>query len=309
MRSVKLLLFVILIAGYSCNSKKQETPNSSDNSPVEYKFTIPEIPLMISSPEHQTTFLAEHYWDNFDFTDSIDLELKKPIEEGFVEYLMILSEVDTTKAAMSVSNLFAKAHDNKNLSQYYAEKAEHFLFHPNSPIRNEFLYEQFLKGILVNRNLVPISKARFQHQFDLAQKNKPGSKAIDFQYSLKNGKQSSLYKTQGKYIMLYFHNPDCHECEATKDRINNSQIIQSLAKTKKLTILSVYPDKDLDLWNKHYADLPDNWINAYDKETIIGDEELYDLKAIPTIYLLDSNKTVLLRDPIFEQFEEYLNYL
>jgi len=57
------------------------------------------------------------------------------------------------------------------------------------------------------------------------------------------------------------------------------------------------------------SELPDSWIKAYDKETIIQDKQLYDLKAIPTIYLLDGDKTVLLRDPAFEQFEKYLNSL
>ena len=96
---------------------------------------------------------------------------------------------------------------------------------------------------------------------------------------------------------------------STKDRIVNSQIIQKLKTKGVLKILAVFPDKDLDLWNKHYAELPDSWIKAYDKETIIQDKELYDLKAIPTIYLLDGDKTVLLRDPTFEQFEKYLNSL
>lgn len=307
MKSYYLLIYLLLLTISSCTSKKQKAPENLQAKPAEYSFSIPEIPLIISKPEHKTAFLAEHYWDNFDFTDSIDLELKKVIEEGFVEYLMILSEVDAVKAAKGISSLMNKAADNRKLSMYYAESAEKFLHHPNSPIRNEILYEEFLKGILACKKIEALSKVRFQHQFDLAQKNKPRTKATDFDYSLKNGSLSSLYKTHGKYLMLYFHNPDCHECEATKDRIVNSSIIQALSEKRELTILAIYPDKDLALWNKHYDEFPDNWINAFDKETIIQDQELYDLKAIPTIYLLDSNKTVLLRDPTFEQLEEYFN--
>jgi hypothetical protein len=33
---------------------------------------------------------------------------------------------------------------------------------------------------------------------------------------------------------------------------------------------------------------------------------LYDLKAIPTLYLLDGSKTVLLRDATLEEIEKYL---
>jgi thiol-disulfide isomerase/thioredoxin len=262
---------------------------------------------MISDRRLQAAWLAAHYWDKFDFTDSSALEGKEFISEAFADYVMVLGEVAPMKAGESVRSLMEKASDNTKLTIYYAEQAEKLLYNPNSPIRNELLYEVFLKGVLACKSLEPGKKAHFQYQFDFAQKNKPGNKATDFEYTLKDGRRSSLYTTPGKLIMVYFHNPGCHECAATKDRIVNSQIIQKLKTKGLLKILAVYPDKDLDLWNKHYAELPGSWINGYDKETIIQDKQLYDLKAIPTIYLLDDGKTVLLRDPTFEQLENYLN--
>jgi hypothetical protein len=309
METIRILLALALLTFASCKSGNRDTKQNTHESPASYSFVIPEIPIMISSRENQAAFLTDHYWDNFDFSDTTDLEIKKVIEEGFAEYLMILGEVAHEKAAGGIRSLMQNSSGNEKLSLYFAEKAEKYLYHPNSPIRNELLYEEFLRGILASQNVEPIRKARFQNQYDMAQLNKPGKKATDFEYSLKNGNLSTLYKTSGKYIMLYFHNPDCHECAAMKDRIVNSEVIRNLTDKKELTILSVYPDKDLDLWNKHYADFPENWINAFDKETIILDQELYDLKAIPTIYLLDSGKTVLLRDPTFEQFEDYLENL
>lgn len=309
MNNIRLLLCVSLITAASCTSKNQKAQEKSQVNPSEYRFSVPKIPAMISDPGQQAAFLAEHYWDNFNFRDSSDLELKKTIAEAFAEYLMILGEVESVKAGESVRSLMEKASDNNWLTIFYAERAEGLLYNPNSPIRNEVLYEEFLKGVLACKVVEPGKKAHFQYQFDLAQKNKPGSKAIDFEYTLKDGSRSSLYKTRGKLIMLYFHNPGCHECAVTKDKIVNSQIIQKLKTDGILKILAVFPDKDLDLWNKHYAELPDSWIKAYDKETIIEDKQLYDLKAIPTIYLLDGDNTVLMRDPTFEQFEKYLNSL
>ncbi len=38
------------------------------------------------------------------------------------------------------------------------------------------------------------------------------------------------------------------------------------------------------------------WINGYDKELTVLERELYDLKAMPTLYLLDKDKKVLLKD-------------
>lgn len=35
-------------------------------------------------------------------------------------------------------------------------------------------------------------------------------------------------------------------------------------------------------------------------------KNLYDLRAIPTLYLLDKNKTVLLKDATLQKVEQYL---
>jgi len=51
--------------------------------------------------------------------------------------------------------------------------------------------------------------------------------------------------------------------------------------------------------------MPANWTVAHDSSGILYAKSIYDLKAIPTVYLLDKNKTVLLKDcisvPLIEQ--------
>ena len=75
---------------------------------------------------------------------------------------------------------------------------------------------------------------------------------------------------------------------------------------KKLTVLSIYPDEELDEWRKHLNEFPKEWINGYDKKFAIKEQQLYDLKAIPTLYLLNKEKTVLLKDATAQAIEEYL---
>ena len=75
---------------------------------------------------------------------------------------------------------------------------------------------------------------------------------------------------------------------------------------KKLKVLSIYPDEELDEWKKHRNDFAKEWTNGYDKELVIKNKNLYDLRAIPTLYLLDKNKTVLLKDATLQKVEQYL---
>ena len=102
------------------------------------------------------------------------------------------------------------------------------------------------------------------------------------------------------------NNPGCHACTETIDALKNAPIINRLLGQKKLTVLSIYPDEELDEWRKHLNEFPKEWINGYDKKFAIKEQQLYDLKAIPTLYLLNKEKTVLLKDATAQAIEEYL---
>jgi hypothetical protein len=63
-----------------------------------------------------------------------------------------------------------------------------------------------------------------------------------------------------------------------------------------LTILSIYTDQDEKLWLDHLNEFPPRWIQGRDNNEFLYKNKVYDLRAIPTIYLLDSDKKVLLKD-------------
>ncbi len=45
---------------------------------------------------------------------------------------------------------------------------------------------------------------------------------------------------------------------------------------KQVKILAFYPDEDREVWTKHQNEIPDGWINSYDKELTVLTEECYD---------------------------------
>ena len=51
------------------------------------------------------------------------------------------------------------------------------------------------------------------------------------------------------------------------------------------------------------------WINAYDAGQVLTMKKLYDLKAMPTLYLLGKNKVVLLKDINVTQIIQFLSNL
>ncbi|NLD23849.1 MAG: DUF5106 domain-containing protein, partial [Bacteroidales bacterium] len=76
--------------------------------------------------------------------------------------------------------------------------------------------------------------------------------------------------------------------------------------TKMLTVLNLYPDSNIEEWRKALPNMPQkNWVNAYDEGTIMTSKRLYDIKAIPTLYLLDKNKKIILKDTSLEEIERF----
>ena len=71
-----------------------------------------------------------------------------------------------------------------------------------------------------------------------------------------------------------------------KDKISKGQ----------LKVLTIYPDEDVALWRSHLNEMSKEWINAYDKGQVLSMEGRYHLASIPSFYLLDQDKKVLLKD-------------
>ena len=170
------------------------------------------------------------------------------------------------------------------------------------------MYIPVLEAMLQTAALDDTEKIRPQMRLDWALKNRIGSKATNFQYTGITGQTGMLYHIKADYVLLFFNNPECSSCIEHVQSIRNSAIINRLLLEKRLQILSVYPDREVENeWKKNHAIYPAEWIIGYDPSFTIG--EKYDLKASPTLYLLDKDKMVLLKDASFFQLENYLAYM
>lgn len=75
----------------------------------------------------------------------------------------------------------------------------------------------------------------------------------------------------------------------------------------KIKMLALYADGNKEIWENYRKNIPSSWINAVDLQQEIIKQGLYDLKASPTIYLLDEKKRVLLKDTDLNELLNYLN--
>ena len=294
-------LLGICICVSSC-TRHRTTPQ--DAAPASRAFRLPKIPATCTTPGQRAEYLVAHYWDHFDFRDTSLVSHPEITEQAFANFISILPYANDPGQGLCA--VLDRASTDSAMFACFRDLAEKYLYDPNSPMRSEELYIPALEYIVLSPKVDSIEKLRPQYQLDMARKNRPGMIATDFTYTTESASgtpsRHRLHNLGSKYTLLFFNSPDCPDCERAMQHIEASPLFARW-QAEGLTILAVYRDDDLDLWRK--AVYPQEWINGYDAGQVITGKRLYDLKAIPTLYLLDRDKRVILKDAPIEQIERW----
>lgn len=298
-----ILLVLSVLCFSSCVEKKQQSAKVAASSPT---FSLPAVPSQLRSVAAQTAYMAENYWRNFNFKDTSQIQETEFLDKVFTGYLGVLMQVPFSTAQKGVQQMMDKAETDSLMYNCFVSLTDKYLYDPNSPLRNEPLYTAVLEHIIASKKVSALTQVRYLYRYNLAMKNRVGEIATDFRYTLNNGKQKMMHNIKASYVLLFFNNPDCGDCKTVKQQMESSAMVTDLQQKGTLKILSLYPDKDLTVWHQHYSEAPKQWINAYDKDAVIETTALYDLKAIPTLYLLDKEKRVVLKDARFEEIEQWV---
>ena len=303
-----LPLVCALLLCNACGNKYHKTQAAvmQTHTDTISTFVFPTIPNILTEPEARASYLVEHYWDHTNFADTNYIHHPDIMEQAWVNYIDLMKLVPYPAAVSSLKNTFNDKGKHKKCYLYLMELAEKYLYDPNSPMRDEELYIPTLEAVLTSQVLNESEKIRPKSRLELALKNRLGTPATDFSYTLASGKQGTLYALETPYILLYINNPGCHACEETLHELRSNSLIAQMVANRQLTVLSLYPDEDLNEWKKYLNTFPAEWINAYDAHQVLTRQRLYDLKAIPTLYLLGQDKTVLLKDASVPQIASYL---
>lgn len=294
-----LLTVFISSALFSCKVNKKNDAGAQEEAKSEqHEFSLPDVPITITEPSERAGYLALHYWEKFAFDDTVNIHKPEVTEQAFSNFINILPHAGYDKAVEAIHTMLRLAGEERSGKMYrhFLALADRYLYDPNSPYRNEELYIPFVEHSLAGNRLSETEKIRPARRLDIMNRNRVGQKAADFAYILPTGKKGRLYNIRSEYILLYIYDPDCSTCAETTEALKHSEPVNRLVDNGTLTVLAFYPNGDAGLWREHFADMPTVWLNAFDKDTIVSRDELYDLKALPTLYLLDKNKHVLLKD-------------
>lgn len=293
-------------------------------------FPMISVPAVYGNDTAEArNYVLGHYWDAFINGDGVtDAEMilgvkDKEVEQGLANYILLLSTLKQKatpdepgplhEAQKSILHFFKQiearqlADTTSLLYVKMSEMVSHYLYDPISPVRDEDLYLPFVKALADSPCTGEDMRTAYRYEAKMCATNTFGSKAPDFRFSDIKGRKGSLYEVKAEYTMLFFSNPGCESCKAIVREIRSHGRIDSLIAEGRLAVVNIYIDEAVQEWREYHRNYPDTWINGYDYTFSLRESGKYDIRAIPSLYLLDSSKRVLMKDAVTENVLSFLD--
>ena len=290
-------------------------PRKTAPAPVTRDFPRAEVPKLITEPYERAVWVCEHYWDaftapdSFYYSDSLTVNgvPLEELEKQVGTYATLLQQVpleDGVRAMTAFCNrldAFQSAHPDANLFPQTVALVSRYFYDPNSPVRSEDLYLPFVRRLAASDHIDPALRGAYAWDSEMCALNRTGTPAADFTFIDTAGRLRSLYSLKAEWTLLIFGNPDCHACTELQEQMDDSPVIPALIAEGRLQVVDIYIDEDIDLWKSRRDSYPATWLNGYDPAFVIRTDRIYNVRALPSLYLLDADKTVLLKDALPDQ--------
>ena len=313
-----VILFVTISCGQNQNkSQKQQTQLK--------KRPFPSVapPAMIQEESEMLEHMVLHFWDAVTKVEAGYLcdshhvagVSRGDVEQNFANYTYLLDNVPLAMAQKGLARLAGlieaneSADSTSNVFEQFENIVELYLFDPNSPLRNEDYYTPFAAAMAKSSHLDPSVKDKYDYIAKMSALNAVGTKSADFRFCDIRGRERNLHGIKAEHTLLFFSNPGCETCLEIINVLREDQNINSMVVEGRLAVVNVYIDEDLQAWKEYMPVYPKEWYNGFDPYLIIRGDQIYNVRAIPSLYLLDKDKNVILKDADPDKLFAYISNL
>lgn len=297
MKRLFLLMSMLVVLSNSVFAQEQ-------TAPVAEKVTFPmvAVPDEITDPQARAKYLGEHFWDNVDFAAASEAL----VEQGLIDMASIFPLLGGETLITSMTALVKKAETSKAGLLMMLSLADKYLYGTASPLYNEAAYRGLLQSALISKALNKSEKEPYQKQLVILEMNNEGGPAVDFDMLLVDGSKAKLSDVESPVTILFFYAADNLDCKLQRFRLTQARLVNYLQRAGGIKVVAVCVEGDKTAWEKFSGDSPKEWVHAFDASGKIKSENLYDLRTLPRLYLLDEQKTVLLKNTKADNIEQYL---
>lgn len=302
--AISMLLFVACKQIRPNNNGTSRELTVQDTAHILH-YSRPEIPQMMTDPEQRAFYYVNHYWDSYSLADTAFIH-SDDTEQLYADFIGALEYVDLEESSAALKRMMSRMEEDSTAYAHFCMLGEKYLYYPNSPMRNEEYYILVLEQMLASTRLAEPDKIRPADRLEQALKNRPGMKAVDFSYITPKGKAGRLSGVKADYTLLFFYDPDCTNCREYEQILSEMPAFLEMQQKGIVRVLAIYPDEDENEWLLKSSKMPQGWIVGWNKQGDIRSKTLYEIRATPTLFLLDKQKKVILKDATLDQIIRHL---
>ncbi|MBD1431842.1 DUF5106 domain-containing protein [Sphingobacterium sp. DN00404] len=284
---------VLLLMEISCSNSRQGSMLQGDTTDNEIMNSLPARRLLT-------------YWNDFNFDGRVLVVNSNHAEQKLVDFIILFPTVPDTVVRVAIHNMLKKAAAEPKTFTYFLDRYSHYLYSPNSPMRNEGYYELVLIYLAGDETLSDEQRSHYTTLLEHVRKNQVRTVAADFEFLAKDGKYRRMHAGTKRYKMLVFYDPTCTHCAAVMQDLAQTPVVINCIENGFLDVVSVSLHPDRGSWMGYQKRIPDSWINGWDEQGQVINNGLYNIRAYPSIFLLDEKNRVLLKDAPLDITLRYL---
>lgn len=286
-------------------------PNTLVGSVIATSTYLEDPPQdVLSNRQLFQKYYIEHFFDNFAWNDPRIFNTVV-VEQKLKEFCNMIYQMDNPDFDPLIVAALNKAKVNNTSYEYLFDALEYVLGRNISPYKVEHTYIAILKDAMQYPKLDENRKRRYTRELGFIDKNHAGDTIPNFNMVLANGDTISMYDVQSEYTLLYLQHPTCPTCHQVRNRMKDFEKLNKAIASGKLKVVMVYFEDDPKVWSNYINSSEANpkYLQGWNFDQTIDDNDLFDTRTIPYMFLLDKDKVVIKKDLLVNEIEPYIDYL
>ncbi len=280
---------------------------------VELEKEIPEFEGSAQEdlPYLQYEFRKKHYFDYVDLSD--ERLLNSEALFGKIDYyLNNLTHQQADSINASVDRVLQQLQQSApNTFKYYLDHLM-ITYASSDVIGFDAVYVHIVENYYTKGVAPWVKKEDLDEMIEdiTARKNiLIGQTAPNIEMQLRDGTPIALHDVKADFTVLYLWQPNCSHCKASMPFMKAFYQKYQNKGVKLFSACTKVTDKVPACWE--YVDNNEigGWINTVDPYLRSRFVQIYMAKKTPKIFILDENKTIVMKDIVAEQLDEILEYL
>ena len=256
-------------------------------------------------------YYIEHFFDNFAWNDPRIFNTPV-VEQKLKEYCNMIYQYDNPEYDPFVVAALNNAKVNKTSYEYLFDALEYVLGRIISPYKVEHTYIAMLKDALTYPELDENRQRRYTRELGFINKNLIGDTIPNFILVMANGDTMSMYDIQSEYTILYLQHPTCPTCHQVRTRMKDFAKLNQAIESGRMKVVMVYFEDDPQVWSNYISNSREanpKYLHGWNFDQSIADNDLFDTRTIPYMFLLDKDKKVIKKDLLVNEIEPWIEYL